>query len=145
MTQNTVELITADISSEQYDMVIIKSNANAFAILTLDICMFMHKSKVDITANKLICSVAVNELNVGFDFDISITLLIKYADASEIITSVKQRKTICVSTVVDSKVKIVLHERAIALYHTELYVKLRVENASSVNNFKKTMIAIALM
>ena len=77
MTQNTVELITADISSEQYDMVIIKSNANAFAILTLDICMFMHKSKVDITANKLICSVAVSELNVGFDFDISITLLIK--------------------------------------------------------------------
>ena len=126
-------------------MIITNNSPSAVAIPTLDICMFMHKSKVDITANRLICSVTVNELKVGFDFDNSMILLIKYADASEIITSAKQRITVCVSTVDDKKVKIVLHERPIVLYHTELCVKLSVENASSVSNFKKTIIAIALM
>lgn len=126
-------------------MIITNNSPSAVAIPTLDICMFMHKSKVDITANRLICSVTVNELKVGFDFDNSMILLIKYADASEIITSAKQRITVCVSTVDDKRVKIVLHERPIVLYHTELCVKLSVENASSVSNFKKTIIAIALM
>ena len=126
-------------------MIITNNSPSAVAIPTLDICIFMHKSKVDITANRLICSVTVNELKVGFDFDNSMILLIKYADASEIITSAKQRITVCVSTVDDKRVKIVLHERPIVLYHTELCVKLSVENASSVSNFKKTIIAIALM
>ena len=124
-------------------MIITNNSPSAVAIPTLDICMFMHKSKVDITANRLICSVTVNELKVGFDFDNSMILLIKYADASEIITSAKQRITVCVSTVDDKRVKIVLHERPIVLYHTELCVKLSVENASSVSNFKKTIIAHA--